>query len=202
MPNTPPEPNQYLPLALRALRTARGWSLDKAAAETGVSKAMLGQIERGESSPTIATLWKIASGFNASLSSFLEPLPPVTREGVVFRNANALRHQPGPDGMLVAPLFPYEAGFGFEFFELTLLPAYERYSEAHAAGVTETVIVLSGAMEVMIEGEWKSLVVGDAVRFPADRPHGYRNPGQVPAVFHNLIFYGTANSPAGIPERE
>ena len=51
------EPSQYLPGALRAQRTARGWSLDKAAEETGVSKAMLGQIERGESSPTLATLW-------------------------------------------------------------------------------------------------------------------------------------------------
>lgn len=183
------EPNHYLPAALRALRQARGWSLDKAAAETGVSKAMLGQIERGESSPTIATLWKIATGFHTSLSSFLEPLPPATGEGVVFRNADALRQQPGPDGMLVAPLFPHEPRFGFELFELTLLPGYERQSEAHVNGVTETVIVLCGAMEVLVEGEWKPLSAGDAVRFPADRPHGYRNRNDAPAVFHNLIHY-------------
>jgi len=183
------EPNQYLPAALRAFRQARGWSLDKAAAETGVSKAMLGQIERGESSPTIATLWKIASGFHTSLSSFLEPLPTATGEGAVFRNADALRHQPGPDGMLVAPLFPHEPHFGFELFELTLLPGYERESEAHETGVTEIVVVLRGAMEVLIEGDWKTLGVGDAARFPADRAHGYRNRNDVPAVFHNLIHY-------------
>lgn len=45
-------------------------SLDATAQLTGVSKAMLGQIERGESSPTIATLWKIASGLEASFSAF------------------------------------------------------------------------------------------------------------------------------------
>ena len=189
MQKTIQDPPYYLPAALRALRAARGWSLDKAATETGVSKAMLGQIERGESSPTIATLWKIASGFHTSLSSFLEPLPASTGEGVVFRNAHALRHQPGPDGMLVAPLFPHDPRFGFELFELTLLPAYERRSEAHENGVTEIVIVLSGAMEVLIEDAWRALSVGDAVRFPADRPHGYRNLNARPAVFHNLIHY-------------
>ncbi len=56
---------------LQTVRKARGLSLDKTAKLTGVSKAMLGQIERGESSPTIATLWKIATGLACSFSSFL-----------------------------------------------------------------------------------------------------------------------------------
>lgn len=64
----------HIALTLKKLRQERGWSLDKAAEKTGVSKAMLGQIERQESSPTIATLWKIASGFQTSFSSFLEEL--------------------------------------------------------------------------------------------------------------------------------
>ena len=54
---------------LKQLRGDMGLSLDKAATLTGVSKAMLGQIERQESSPTIATLWQIATGLNASFSS-------------------------------------------------------------------------------------------------------------------------------------
>ena len=48
---------KHISLTLKELRRKKGWSLDKAAEKTGVSKAMLGQIERGESSPTIATLW-------------------------------------------------------------------------------------------------------------------------------------------------
>jgi transcriptional regulator with XRE-family HTH domain len=55
---------------LKLFRNEKGWSLDKAAEMTGVSKAMLGQIERQESSPTVTTLWKIATGFNCSFSSF------------------------------------------------------------------------------------------------------------------------------------
>jgi len=185
---------QYLAMMLRRLRNENVWSLDRAAQETGVSKAMLGQIERGESSPTIATLWKIASGFHTSLSTFLEPVPRSTDAGFVQRSSAAVRSRPASDGMLVAPLFPYEPRFGFEIFELTLLPGYERLSEAHEAGVTEHVIVLRGAMDVLVDGQWEALAEGDAVRFSADRAHGYRNPGSEPAVFHNLIHYAQAAS--------
>ena len=183
--------NQHIAATLRSRRAERGWSLDRAAQQTGVSKAMLGQIERGESSPTVATLWKIATGFGASLSSFLEPVPQPTESssGLVYRSSGTIRSQPGAEGMLVAPLFPFEPRFAFELFELTLLPGYERLSEAHAAGVTEHVIVVRGVMQVLVDGRWSELGEGQAVRFAADRAHGYRNLGERPAVFHNLIHY-------------
>ena len=59
---------QHLAATLKHLRQQRGWSLSRLAEETGVSKAMLGQIERNESSPTVATLWKIATGLNVPFS--------------------------------------------------------------------------------------------------------------------------------------
>ena len=184
---------RHLAGQLKSLRTTHGWSLDKAAQATGVSKAMLGQIERGESSPTIATLWKIAKGFGCPLSAFLSA-PPKPSSELVFRNATALRARPARDDMLVAPLFPYDSRFAFELLELSLLPGYVRLSDAHAPGVTEHVIVLSGEMEVLIDEVWHPLCEGDAVRFAADRPHGYRNLNAAPAVCHNLIHYpaGTA----------
>ena len=198
MPKTIEESGEHLAAALRAKRREYGWSLDKAALETGVSKAMLGQIERGESSPTVATLWKIATGFHCSLSSLLEPIPAATSAGVVYRSSGAIRSQPASEGMLVAPLFPYERRFAFELFELTLLPGYERYSDAHEAGVTEHVIVLRGTMEVLVEGQWMKLAEGQAVRFSADRAHGYRNTSERAAVFHNLIHYaGQTQAPIG-----
>ena len=62
----------HIAATVKQLRRERGWSLSRAAEATGVSKAMLGQIERGESSPTIATLWRMASGFRVSFSSLFE----------------------------------------------------------------------------------------------------------------------------------
>lgn len=61
----------YLATTLRTLRHQRGWSLSRLAEISGVSKAMLGQIERNESSPTVATLWKIATGLNVPFSVFI-----------------------------------------------------------------------------------------------------------------------------------
>ena len=49
---------------LKKVRFDRGLTLDNVAEMTGVSKTMLGQIERGESSPTVATLWKLAGGLH------------------------------------------------------------------------------------------------------------------------------------------
>ena len=64
---------QHLAATLKTLRQQRAWSVSRLAEETGVSKAMLGQIERNESSPTVATLWKIATGLNVPISAFLVP---------------------------------------------------------------------------------------------------------------------------------
>ena len=56
---------------LLKIRKEKGLSLEKTAELTGVSKAMLGQIERNESNPTVSTLWKIAKGLKISFSSLL-----------------------------------------------------------------------------------------------------------------------------------
>lgn len=192
------EINRHLADTLKAKRKQRGWSLDKAAAETGVSKAMLGQIERGESSPTVATLWKIAGGFRCSLSTFIEAdgdknpdqsSAPLSSGKPQIRSADKIRHQPAQDLMLVAPLFPFDPRMGFEIFELSLLPGYERESEPHETGVTEFVLVIEGMMEVLVEGRWRSLEKGVSIRFSADKPHGYRNLSDSTARFHNIIHY-------------
>lgn len=75
---------QHLATTLKSLRQQRGWSLSRLAEETGVSKAMLGQIERNESSPTVATVWKIATGLNVAFRRSSLPMrrlrpPPSTR---------------------------------------------------------------------------------------------------------------------------
>jgi transcriptional regulator with XRE-family HTH domain len=61
---------------LRRLRTERGLSLERLARQTGVSRSMLGQIELGQSAPTIKLLWRIASGLGVDFSELLtDPRP-------------------------------------------------------------------------------------------------------------------------------
>ncbi|AXU95539.1 XRE family transcriptional regulator [Erwinia persicina] len=175
----------HLANVLRVRRSERGWSLTRAAQETGVSKAMLGQIERAESSPTIATLWKIATGFNLPFSVFIAP-----EAADVTAPRRQLRGYPPAESVMQAvPLFPFDPALSFEMLVIDLAAGASSESAAHEAGVVEHVIVIEGALDVQVEGGWKSLAAGEGLRFQADRPHAYRNPGNVPVCFHDLIHY-------------
>jgi XRE family transcriptional regulator, regulator of sulfur utilization len=185
--------NQYLSSKLKEERTLRKWSLDKASSETGVSKAMLGQIERGESSPTVATLWKIATGFHLSLSHFLAPVnapfghPLTNLDGLT--NSSNIQYELSNKDLSVKTLSPYDKALGFELFELILQPGFVSLSDPHDKGVIELVTVIYGEMELFIDGAWRVLSQGQVMRFLADKPHGYRNQSLDLAVFHNIIHY-------------
>lgn len=175
-------------LTLRTLRQEKGWSLDKAAKKTGVSKAMLGQIEREESSPTIATLWKIASGFDTSFSSFIEAINPESNQSV-YRGKKTRQLHPADEKIRVMTLFPFDDQLKFEVFVIELLPACEHLSPPHQGGVIEHVVVTEGKMEVLANGRWHMLNKGDGFRFDANQPHGYRNRSSKIAIIHDIIHY-------------
>lgn len=180
--------SKHIALILKSLRQKRGWSLDKTAQETGVSKAMLGQIEREESSPTIAVLWKITNGFQTSFSSFLEDTHVDAKEPI-YRSGQALNLSPVDDKIRVTTLFPFNDQVNCEIFIIELLPTCEHLSLPHKPGVIEHVIVVDGTMEVLFNGVWKTLRKGEGLRFSADQPHGYRNLTSGNVCFHNIIHY-------------
>lgn len=164
---------------LKALRQQQGLSLDAAAKQTGISKAMLGQIEREESSPTIATLWKIASGLQTSFSAFFAEAAQQYGQEWAF---------PDDENMKVKTLFSFQADTGLEMFEITLHDFHQQMSTPHSTGVVEYVYVLQGELQVFFEQSWHVLTTGDSVRFFADQIHGYEALSEK-TVFHNTICY-------------
>ena len=173
---------------LKEVRSTTGWSLSRAADETGVSKAMLGQIERNESSPTIATLWKIATGFHKPLSLFIDGLLIEDSDEKVQKKTTEFN--PQKHDLKAKVLFPFDPRFGFEMFTIKLEPLQVHLSEAHDKGVFEHVLVISGELEVKLKGAWKKLSKNEVLRFSADQAHGYRNTSDtIPVEFHNMIFY-------------
>ncbi len=179
---------KHISVTLKALRRERGWSLDKTAAETGVSKAMLGQIEREESSPTIATLWKIANGFHTSFSSFLADTDS-NLEKPIYRTGKTKRLHTQDEKIRVMPLFPFDKELNFEIFIIELLPGCIHLSPGHEQGVIEHAIVVEGQLEIMANGIWQTLSKDEGLRFDASQPHGYRNTTAKIASFHDLIHY-------------
>ncbi|MCI0510332.1 XRE family transcriptional regulator [Chromohalobacter marismortui] len=180
------EPTHHIAATLKSLRGAQGWSLDRASRATGVSKAMLGQIERGESSPTVATLWKIAGGFRVSFSLFFEQ---ASVEGGSPDNAAVTVLEDAAAGMTVTPLFAFDPALRFEMFLIELASGACSESSPHEPGVVEHVVMLDGTLELALDGHWEALGPGEARRFAADREHGYRNVGERAARFHDVIHY-------------
>ena len=168
----------HLSHMLKQLRQDRGWSLSQAAEKTGVSKAMLGQIERNESSPTVATLWKIATGLNVPLSVFIEA-PGAARPV----------YDPRQQTMVITPIFPYDPQLRFDLFAITLAPGCQSASSPHDTGVLEHVVVIEGVLELCIDETWHTLGAGQGWRFAGDVPHIYRNPDEQAVIFHSLIHY-------------
>ncbi|WP_028671569.1 helix-turn-helix domain-containing protein [Saccharospirillum impatiens] len=168
---------------LKELRAARGWSLARAATETGVSKAMLGQIERGESSPTLTTLWRLAKGFDVGFSTLIEP---VDASSGSFQT----RVTPPDSALTVKTLLPFVADLHTEMLDVEIEAGGMRESDSHRQGVIECVLVQSGELAVYSDARWHRLQAGDAYRFRADQPHAYRNESQdKPAQFLNLLVY-------------
>ncbi len=176
------------PQIAKNLKNARGklgWSLSKAAKQTGVSKAMLGQIERSESSPTIATLWKIAKGLHLPLSVLIDD----SHAPVEYSRTAPERPMHFENSIGFKILFPYDGEFGTEMYHMSLKPNESHISIPHDAGVVEDIVVIKGEIELFLNGVWTKYKMGDAVRFKANVEHGYRNITENIAEFHNIIHY-------------
>jgi len=172
---------------LKRLRMRRGLSLERLAAQSGVSRAMLGQIELGQSAPTINVLWKIARAlgvtFSALISARSEAGPKVMRAA----QAKLLGSKDG--SFRSRALFPFDEPRRVEFYELRLAGGSREEAEAHAPGTVENLVVTAGSVVIELGKEAHRLEAGDAILFEADAPHTYRNAGGGEAVMYLVMTY-------------
>lgn len=172
---------------LRRLRTKRGLSLQRLASSSGVSRAMLSQIELGKSSPTINVLWKITSALGVTFAALVSKRPQTGAQIVRAAEARAVTSH---DGAFVSrPLFPFDDQRHVEFYELVLAAGGREDAEAHAAGTMENLTVAAGRIEIDIGDATHALFAGDSILFQADAPHVYRNPGDVEALMYLVMTY-------------
>ena len=171
---------------LRRMRAEQKLSLDQLAARAGVSKSMLGQIERGASSPTIAMLWKIATGLGTSFTSLLE----APQTDTVIVSTQKLQPLTGDNGRYrIFPLFPAESGRRFEIYTMEIARGGRHKAEAHSEGTQEFLTVSAGELAIRAGDNEFRVAAGDAIRFRADQPHAYMNYGKVLTRASLVIFY-------------
>ncbi len=180
------EINELSSANLRRLREARRMSLDEVSRLSGVSKSMLGQIERGEVNPTISTVWKIAGGLKVPYSELLSR-PQNVCEAMDITNIRPVLEDEGRYRNYL--LFPMEEGRRFEMLYIEIDAGGTLQAEAHPRGTQEFVYVFSGKLQVRLEGGEMTAAKGGALRFVADRPHHYANLGSETCCLSMVICY-------------
>lgn len=173
--------SQILGDNLRRLRKERDQSLGQLAERCGVSKVMLSQIERGDSNPTVNTLFKIANGLGVSYSALMESHAP---EVSVVRAEDVPVQADEEGAYRLGCYFPNVPGRGFEIYVDELEPGSEHVTQGHGPGTEEFVVVQGGTLTMEVADVTHTLGPGDAIHFDASQRHAYRNGGtSVVAMF-------------------
>ena len=172
---------------LRRLRSEQGLSLDKLAHLAGVSRAMLGQIELGQSTPTIKTLWKISRALELPFSALISGR---SNSGTTLLTASQTRRLTNQAGTFVSrALFPLGGPRRVEFYELWLAPHAEERAVPHPPGTVEHLTLSRGSAQIEVHSAHYALSAGDVLTFEADVPHAYRNTTETEAVMYLVMVY-------------
>lgn len=174
---------------VKALRQAAGLTLDLLAERSGVSRAMISKIERGETSPTAALLARLVSALGHSLSSFFaaneqaEPFWPEARQHVWT----------DPDtGYLRRAVSPPATGSGIDLVEV-ILPAGRKVPfppQASSRGICQHVWVLQGCLLLEVAGVTHRLETGDCLYHDTGIGHCFANPAREPVRYAVVLEHG------------
>ena len=179
---------------VHALRDAMRLSLRDLAERSGVSAPMLSQVERGETSPTIAVAAKIAAGLDLTLSQLLrldEGEHVVVSRGQGRRSSRRGGHR---FEELTPPLPGQRADVSLHTLEAGAATGGAKDPPMHEPGSRETAVVLSGTVALVVDGSRHELGEGDAVTFDADLPHHFENESDDDARFLAVIAAGLRRS--------
>ncbi|WP_347311908.1 helix-turn-helix domain-containing protein [Defluviimonas sp. SAOS-178_SWC] len=167
--NTRPDIHDRLAASLKEARKSKGLSLDAVAKLSGVSRSMVSQIERGESSPTVSTLWNLTQALQVDFAGLLEGR---STPGIEVIRAEAAPVIAGRGkGVRIRILSPAEAAGEHEVYDLGFDAGGTLVSDPHGPGCREHLTVLEGVVVVVSGEDTQRLGVGDTARYFADRPH-------------------------------
>ncbi|MGQ0674345.1 MAG: helix-turn-helix domain-containing protein [Hyphomicrobium sp.] len=166
---------------LKRLRKLQGHSLESLAQASGVSRAMLGQIETGKSVPTITLLWKVANALGVSLSALVEG-PKPARLVVLPKSAARLVMANG-GGFSFRAISAAGFDLGTNFYALTIAPGHSDRFEPQPYASRAALAVAAGTVSVGIgDHDPVELTEGGAILFEAGNENVFSNPGAIDAI--------------------
>ncbi len=179
-------------MALQALRTERGWSLDHLAGRAGVSKGVLVAIEQGKSNPNLATLARISDAFGVPVTRLLETSgkPAVAITGP-HEYRTLWRGEHGGTGVIIGAT---DAPWAAELWSFRLEPGDTVGGDAHAAATREMIWVQSGTVTLTVASNTQAIGPQMCARFPGGVAHRYVNQGTDPAEMIMVVVVPPAAS--------
>ena len=157
---------------LRQLREARGVSMRTLATMSGLSANALSMIERGKTSPSVSTLYRLADALGVPVTDFFSP--ESSRKKVVHIKADERARLPFLRGLW--------EGLGGEQFTGRMMPFMITLESGASSGPSsvlhtghEFVFCIRGQLEYLVEGEAYTLEAGDSLLFSAQLKHRWRN---------------------------
>ena len=182
---------QIVAANLARMRAKRALSLDALARLSGVSRAMLAQVESGKSVPSIRLLHRVALALEVSVPAFLREESVTSVELLAAQSA---KRWISADGRVTTRnLFPPQRQRRAEFHEIRVAAEASVRLPALAPGTCKNLVLVYGIVEVRVTGHVQRLCAGDALFFDADSPHSYRNPETAqPALLHVVTHFPEA----------
>jgi transcriptional regulator with XRE-family HTH domain len=184
-------------LRLRSFRERQGWSLRALALRCGLSINAISRIERGENSPTVSSLHRLASALSVPITDFFLERPK--QAAVMIRNG-AGQHKEGV-GFVVEHLGSGLPGQQLEPFLFTTQPNHNQAIEPVSHPGEEFIHCLNGEIEFCVSEQIYLLKNGDSLLFEAMQPHYWRNLSPRPATFLMVFQASHDNSLARISHR-
>ena len=186
-PRTVVDPVDGIGRRIAAYRTERGMRVSDLARGAGVSPSLISQIERGQSRPSVSTLFAMAETLNLPVDAFFRESP--AGASAVSQRANRARADPYVVRRADRAAIDINGGVRWErltpttlrdveFLELVYAPSAESSPTLYRHPGTEMVVVLSGHLDIHLGFECYHLEPGDSMHFSSALPHRYVNPTQ------------------------
>lgn len=171
---------------LKGLRTERNLTLGQLSKISGISKAMLSDIEKGNSNPTINTIWKIANGLNVPYTRLMEGIED---GATLVRKSEAVMQTGESDHYRVFCYYPSTPIRNFELFYVELDQQSSNASIGHSKKAQEYIYVMQGSLLLQTSSGDYTLHAGDSLAFDSSVSHTYVNESNSLSSFIVINFY-------------
>ncbi len=165
---------------IQRLRKAYNLSLGELSEQSGVAKSIISQIERNETNPTLATVWRLSQALDTTIDQVLmseETANIIEKNGVA-----AIPKLTSEDGLCTLAIIGWLNTVDWvQWYDFKAGVGGVLDSDPHPKGSVENLSVLAGELEVWVDGEVQTVKQGETLRYRGDLPHKITNIGDVPA---------------------